>query len=196
MWPPARTARPASRANRKLSGLLASEGSCDEASVLARLEARLGKRLDVRKAEGGTASPARPAAASGLREAPDVLSVQDPPSIRRPPARDIPGTAASPLPLPVAIAAAAAFLFFAGVTASTFLRPANPAVRTLAASEIQPQGSQTDNMEALVHYLESQNAQVNLTIQLPTGTTFDSSGKPFVVKATDADYAPLTEIQP
>lgn len=180
---------------RKLSGLLASEGSCDEASVLARLEARLGKRLDVRKAEGGTASPARPAAASGLREAPDVLSVQDP----RPyggPGKGHSWNRSIPLPLPVAIAAAAAFLFFAGVTASTFLRPANPAVRTLAASEIQPQGSQTDNMEALVHYLESQNAQVNLTIQLPTGTTFDSSGKPFVVKATDADYAPLTEIQP
>ena len=42
------------------------------------------------------------------------------------------------------------------------------------------------SMEALVRYLEAQNAQVNLTIQLPSGATFSSSGKPVVMKAEAA----------
>jgi anti-sigma factor RsiW len=174
---------------RRLSGLLSGAASVDESAVVSRIEARLGGRLDGRIDAPLAAGLA--AAATGLAAAATGPSLEDADASRsdhpRFWGRNI------PLPLPVAIAAAAIFLFFAGVAASTFIRPAKPDVQTLAASEIKPADSQAANMEALVHYLESQNAQVNLTIQLPSGTTFDSSGKPFVMKATDANYAPFSQ---
>jgi anti-sigma factor RsiW len=96
------------------------------------------------------------------------------------------------VPLPLVAAAAAAMLFFAGLAASGLIHPAKAAVQTLAAAEIAPSQAQPTNMEALVKYLEAQDAQVNVTIQLPSGATFDSSGKPLVVKAEDAAYTPLS----
>lgn len=169
---------------RRLSGLLSAGAPADESAIVSRIEASLGGRLDGRAAASFAADPAGPAAtADRSREGLDAPRTGHP----RFWGRNV------PLPLPVAIAAGAIFLFFSGVAATTFIRPAKPAVQTLAASEIKPTDSQAANMEALVHYLESQNAQVNLTIQLPSGTTFDSSGKPFVMKATDANYAPFSQ---
>jgi len=170
---------------RRLSGLLADAAPIDEEAIVSRIEASLGGSLDGRPGASLSPSPAGAAVALGpSREGPDDSRTGHP----RFWGRNI------PLPLPVAIAAAAIFLFFAGVAATTFIRPAKPDIQTLAASEIKPSdSSQAANMEALVHYLESQNAQVNLTIQLPSGTTFDSSGKPFVMKATDANYAPFSQ---
>ena len=169
---------------RRLSGLLSDGTPADESAIVSRVEARLGGRLDGLIEPPLSASPVGLAATADMpREGLDAPLPGHP----RFWGRNI------PLPLPVAIAAGAIFLFFAGVAATTFIRPAKPAVQTLAASEIKPTDSQAANMEALVHYLESQNAQVNLTIQLPSGTTFDSSGKPFVMKATDANYAPFSQ---
>jgi anti-sigma factor RsiW len=167
---------------RRLSGLLSEGAPADESAIVSRIEARLGGSLDGLVETPMSAAPSS-AAPGTPREGLDVSLPGHP----RFWGRNI------PLPLPVAIAAGAIFLFFAGVAATTFIRPAKPAVQTLAASEIKPTDSQAANMEALVHYLESQNAQVNLTIQLPSGTTFDSSGKPFVMKATDANYAPFSQ---
>lgn len=165
---------------RRLSGLLSAAAPADEAAIVARIETRLGGCLEA--APGG--KPASAATTARLpRDGADESRI-DPPRFW---GRNV------PLPLPVAIAATAIFLFFAGVAATSFIRPAKPEIQTLAASEIKPADSQSANMEALVHYLESQNAQVNLTIQLPSGTTFDSSGKPFVMKATDANYAPFSQ---
>ena len=167
---------------RRLSGLLSAGAPVDEPAIVSRIEASLGGRLDGR-VEAPMATAALAATADLGREGPDASRAGHP----RFWGRNI------PLPLPVAIAAGAIFLFFAGVAATSFIRPAKPEIQTLAASEIKPTDSQAANMEALVHYLESQNAQVNLTIQLPSGTTFDSSGKPFVMKATDANYAPFSQ---
>ena len=167
---------------RRLSGLLSEGAPADGAAIVSRIEARLGGRLDG-LVEAPSSAAALSAAPGTPREGLDASRSGHP----RFWGRNV------PLPLPVAIAAGAIFLFFAGVAATTFIRPAKPAVQTLAASEIKPTDSQAANMEALVHYLESQNAQVNLTIQLPSGTTFDSSGKPFVMKATDANYAPFSQ---
>jgi len=100
------------------------------------------------------------------------------------------------LPLPIAAAAAAAFVLLGGLAFSSLVRPAKPAVQTLAVTEMAPNAAQSANMEALVKYLESQDTQVNLTIQLPTGTTFDASGQPLVVRAADVDFQPIVSSAP
>lgn len=95
------------------------------------------------------------------------------------------------LPLPAAAAAAAAILVLAGMALSGLFKPARAPVQTLAAAEIRPTKAEGQNMEALINYLQSQDAQLSLTIQLPSGATFDGSGKPLVVKAEPSDYVPL-----
>jgi negative regulator of sigma E activity len=161
-------------------GDAAAKGGFDEAACVARLEARLGGRL------GGRIGPADGSASvSAPGSGADVSAPAAEGQSRGPWRRSV------ALPLPFAIAAAAAMVFLAGLALAGVVRPAKPAVQTLAASEMAP--SKAQSMEALVKYLESQDAQVNLTIQLPSGTTFDSSGRPLVVKATD--YVPLADPQ-
>ncbi len=151
------------KAYQGLSGDLALDGA--EEAVLARIEARLGSRL------GPRLDPS-PEAGEGLSPA---------------------GHPASPLwrrglvvPLPLAAVAALAVVFLLGLTATNLLGRSRPAVQTIAATELVPQSASSGSMEALVRYLEAQNAQVNLTIQLPSGATFSSSGKPVVMKAEAA----------
>jgi hypothetical protein len=96
--------------------------------------------------------------------------------------------------MPVAAAAIAVFVFLAGLAVSTFIRPTKSAVQSLAATEIAPSGIASNaSIDSLVRYLETQNAQVNLTIQLPSGATFGSTGKPVIVKATDASLPPVMD---
>lgn len=104
------------------------------------------------------------------------------------------------LPMPLVAAAAAALVFLVGLAASNLMGHSKPAVQSLATTEMAPQTGNSASMEALVHYLEAQNAQVNLTIQLPSGATFSPSGKPMVVKAAEANFqaqdGPVQEIAP
>lgn len=148
-------------------------GGLDEAATVERLRSRLGAALDrplvaprpSRKLEGPKAFSPKPALWS--------RSVS--------------------LPLPAAAAAALVIVFLAGIAASSLFRPAHSPVQTLAAAEIKPTKTQPESMEALISYLRSQDAQVSLTIQLPSGATFDGSGKPLVVKAEPSEYLPLAE---
>jgi hypothetical protein len=155
---------------RGLAAALA-EGGLDEAAAVARVRARLGAALD---------RPLVPA--SPARKAEGPMDFASKPALWR---RSV------SLPLPAAAAAAIAMVFLAGIAASSLFRPAHSPVQTLAAAEIKPTKTQPENMEALISYLQSQDAQVSLTIQLPSGATFDGSGKPLVVKAEPSEYVPL-----
>lgn len=159
------------KAYQGLSGALGLDGA--EAAALARIETRLGARLASRL--------------DSSLEAADGLSPATHPG--------------SPLwrrglvvPLPLAAVAALAIVFLLGLTATSLMGRSRPAVQSLAATELVPQSTSSGSMEALVHYLEAQNAQVNLTIQLPSGATFSSSGKPVVMKAEEASF-PATNSQ-
>lgn len=142
----------------------------DEAAILARIEnrlgARLGQRLEAPSSLPKAETPVRAAKTSPLWHR----------SLR--------------LPLPLAAAAAALMVFLAGLAAAGYIRPIRPVVQSLAAAQIAPTAAQPASMEALIHYLETQDAKVNLTIELPSGDTLSSSGKPLVVRAADANYLP------
>jgi anti-sigma factor RsiW len=158
---------------RGLAGALAEgeQGGLDEAAAVARLRARLGAALDQ------PLLPSRPS-----RKVEGLKGFSPKPILWR---RSV------SLPLPVAAAAAVVIVFLAGIAASSLFRPARSPVQTLAAAEIKPTKTQPENMEALISYLQSQDAQVSLTIQLPSGATFDGSGKPLVVKAEPSEYVPF-----
>ncbi len=147
-----------------LGAALRAPASLDETAVVERLRGRLEERLE---------SPAAPRPAS--HPAPRAAS---PLWSRR-----------VSLPLPLAAAAGLAFVLFASLSLSGLLRPARQPVQSLAAAELAPSRTEPGSMEALIRYLESQDAQVNLTIQLPADATFASNGKPLIVKASE--YVPL-----
>lgn len=164
----------AARAARyaKLHAALSSgDESLDVDASVARVSARLAGRLD---GVSGSLSGLGRSSAPSISPRPNLWAR----SIR--------------LPMPLVAAAALALVFLAGLAASGLVRGPRTPVQTLAATEIAPSSSKQANMETLIHYLESQNAQVNLTIQLPSGASFDSTGKPVVVRASDASYAPQT----
>ncbi len=100
------------------------------------------------------------------------------------------------IPVPLAAAAALAIMLLAGFLVAAVVRTRSAApVQTLAAAEIKPGSNQSDSMEALVSYLESQNAQVNVTIQLPASSSgYNSNGKPLVVTASN-ENAPFSETE-
>ncbi len=168
-----------------LRAALLAPSACQEAesAVLRRLEARLGPRL------------APPCASPEAAETAGIAIGQ------RSPGLDGSTRAAGSvalwrrrlaIPMPIAAVAAAAIVFFAGLAFAGIIKPARPAVQNLAAAELSPLSSPPANMEALIRYLETQDAKVNLTIQLPSGATLDSSGKPLVVRAADANFLPMT----
>lgn len=171
-------------------GLVLSGGDdLDVSAAVARLEARLGPRL------GQSLGEREPSPeASNPREGRDPsevpLGVDLSPRPKRVWQRSI------PIPMPVAAAAAAVVVFLAGLIFAGVLNPGKTPVQSLAAAESAPSQTKFATMDALVKYLESQDAQVNLTIQLPSGATFDSSGRPVVVKAADANYAPFSATSP
>ncbi|MDP3178973.1 MAG: zf-HC2 domain-containing protein [Spirochaetaceae bacterium] len=87
------------------------------------------------------------------------------------------------LPLPAAVAAAALVLALGGATAYLAFSPkAQSPIRTAATVDIPTIPSQGSTMDDLLRYLETRDAQVTLTIQMPTGTTFEGSGSPVVMR--------------
>ncbi|MBL8968738.1 MAG: zf-HC2 domain-containing protein [Spirochaetaceae bacterium] len=143
-----------------LGAALRAPASLDEAAVVERLRGRLGAGLE-----------SRPATRAASRAASPLWN------------RSV------SLPLPLAAAAGLAFVLFASLALSGLLRPARQPIQSLAAAELAPSRTEPGSMEALIRYLESQDAQVNLTIQLPADATFSSSGKPLIVKASE--FVPL-----
>lgn len=152
-----------------------------EAAILARLESRLAGRLGAQATAPEASAPSTQAVAG-----PGGPQVHGGLWSRR-----------LFVPMPVAMAAAAALVFLAGLAFSGIVRPVRPSVQTLATNQIVPGLAQPASMEALVSYLESQDAKVNLTIQLPSDALLEASGKPQVVRAADANYvaAPGTDGQ-
>jgi anti-sigma factor RsiW len=93
------------------------------------------------------------------------------------------------LPLPLAAAAAILVLLLGGATALLALRPSRGlAIQTVASGEIAPlpleSKAQPASMDELLRYLEARDGQVTLTINLPSGTTFGSAGKPVIMRST------------
>lgn len=175
----------------KLSGDLRRPLPFDEEAMAARVAARVAARLGPRLESG-------PGHRSGAVQESRPLSIREP---EPQPAQERPAAGGSglwsrrvALPLPLAVAAALVLVFSAGLAAAGFFKPGRPSVQSLAAAEIAPNRAEPASMEALIRYLESQDAQVNLTIQLPAGKTFDSGGKPLIVKASD--YVPLAPAVP
>jgi anti-sigma factor RsiW len=86
------------------------------------------------------------------------------------------------LPLPL-VAAAAVFLLVVGVGAARLLAPRTSSSAAIATAEMAQPASAPASMDALLRYLDSKDAQVTLTIRLPTGATFDSTGSPTIMRA-------------
>jgi anti-sigma factor RsiW len=113
-----------------------------------------------------------------------------------------PGTAPAPfrpalwrrsvrLPLPVA-AAAALIAVAAGGAASVLALSQRSQAGAFVASAPQavaipamasPAG-QPASMDELLRYLDAHDAQVTITMNLPTGTRFDDSGEPVIIRAS------------
>lgn len=155
---------------RKLSGRLRSAGGIDEAAAVSRIRARL---------DEGVAEPAMAGSRRGRG-----LSIASP-------RRAGPFT----LPRPLAAAAALALLFtgaiLGGLSGGFF---AGSAAGPMAKASASDPGStlasnlpSTSNMESLVRYLEAQNAQVSVTIQLPQNSAFTSKGEPLIVKTVPGE---------
>ncbi|MEI6389190.1 MAG: zf-HC2 domain-containing protein [Spirochaetota bacterium] len=159
---------------RLLSGRLHAEspGSAEslrspESAVVDRIAARLGIRLDARL-PGPTAGKAG--------------------------RRNIGGRAGLLLPLPLAAAAAVVLMLTGALASGLFSSSRPPALAAAPPASAQQRGggstatavdtgsASSPTMEALVRYLETQNAPVNITIELPVGTAFPVGGEPVIVK--------------
>jgi anti-sigma factor RsiW len=100
------------------------------------------------------------------------------------------------LPLPLAAAAALALLLFAGLSASSLFRAPVQRGPALATAEVAPNGAQQVSMDGILRYLDSQNAQVTVTINLPSEATFNESGNPVIVRAPRAELAGTVQGDP
>jgi len=94
------------------------------------------------------------------------------------------------LPLPLAAAAAIAVLAAGGAAAALALGQHPKGGAVVAASEaaampvIAAPSAQPSSMEELLRYLDSHDAQVTITMNLPTGARFDESGEPVIIRAS------------
>jgi negative regulator of sigma E activity len=146
-----------------LGEAIRSEAPSGEAEALARVRARLEARL-----AGADAGPS----AAASRPALWTRSVR--------------------LPLPVAAAAALVVLAAGGAATTLALgqRRGSPAFAAVAApgaiatSAISSPAAQPTSMDELLRYLDAHDAQVTITMNLPTGTRFDDSGEPVIIRAS------------
>jgi anti-sigma factor RsiW len=88
------------------------------------------------------------------------------------------------LPLPLAAAAALLVMLLGGATTMLALKPSKgPSIQAVASGELTPKQVQPASMDELLRYLNTSDGQVTLTINLPTGTTFGSAGKPVIMRS-------------
>jgi anti-sigma factor RsiW len=134
-----------------------------EAAAFARGRARLEALLAEMPAPSTLSSPVLSSARDGWRR-----------SIR--------------LPLPFAAAAALLVLFLGGATALLASRPASPSspIPAVASGMTDPQLAKPASMEELLRFLGSNEGPVQVTINLPSGTTFGSAGKPVIMRSNQA----------
>lgn len=93
-------------------------------------------------------------------------------------------TRALAVPLPLAAAAAAAFIVVSGALVSAMNQ--NQALRAavFTSNEIPARTAQPVGMESFMRYLEDQNAQLTITVNLPGETKLETIGKPVIMKAS------------
>jgi anti-sigma factor RsiW len=139
-----------------LGGRLRAESCPGESAIVDRGRARLDRELESAARSASWNRPRRPGSAWG---------------------RSI------SLPLPLAAAAALALLLFAGLSAASLFRSAPGSSPALASAEVAPNGAHQVSMDGILRYLDSQNAQVTVTIKLPSETTFNEPGNPVIVRA-------------
>ena len=98
------------------------------------------------------------------------------------------------LPLPMAAAAALVLFLLAGLAAAGLLRPNSGRAPVLASAEVVPNAAHEVSMDSILRYLNTQNAQVTLTINLPSEATFNEPGTPVIVRApkSGSAAAPVT----
>jgi anti-sigma factor RsiW len=161
--------------------------SCSDCAALAANYSALGERL---RAESG-ADESAPLARG--RERLDALLVAIPKTAPLPRAvgTDLkrPSSWAAwrrsiSLPLPLAAAAALIVILLGGATTMLALKPERgTSIQAVASGELAPHQAQPASMDELLRYLNSSDGQVTLTINLPTGTTFGSAGKPVIMRS-------------
>lgn len=162
---------------RALGSRLRADQAFDEAASLSRLRSRVELLLEDMPAAGSRAS-------RGLRLQRSWSALRRQVS----------------LPMPIAAAAALLVLLLAGATTLLALKPARTAsiptasIQTVASGEISPVAFEANNqpasMDELLRYLEARDGQVTLTINLPSGTTFGSSGKPVIMRTNQGQRDP------
>lgn len=158
------------KAFRGLSAGLAAEGAAASEAERAMVD-RLRESL----------APAFSRAAAAQAPARPVLRVATPATAGRP---SRPAWGRVSLPLPLAAAAAFAVVFLAGLALANFIRPAGPAPVAVAASDIVNPAAGASSMEELIRFIESQDAQVSVTIHIPGDATFEAPGQPLIMKST------------
>ena len=170
---------------KRLSLRLRSAGKFDEAALVAKVATRLGiDRLESEPAPDAarTAAVRHPAAGSSPRRHANLA-----------------------LPIPYAAVAAAALLAV-GILSGRMIGIPGALARGSAASPLAvatetsalPASLSSGNvmsgnstMDSLVRYLETQNAPVSITIQLPPNGSFTGGGTPMIVKTPPAESVSL-----
>lgn len=157
---------------RRLSMRLRSSGQLDESAVAARIAARLGIEAAAERVQNQ--KPSLPRSVPAL-------------SARR-----------LALSLPVAAAAAVAILAVGMMSGRMLAGPVSVAERptsstglAIPASAAPGQLSGSPTMDSLVRYLETQNAPVSITIQLPSNTAITGGGDPMIVKTPPSETVSL-----
>ncbi len=120
------------------------------------------------------------------------------------PVAGAPGPGGSPLwrrsvrlPLPLAAAAAVMVLALGGAAATIALGApsrapafavvgpsASPSPEIVSTPVISSPSAQPGSMEELLRYLDAHDAQVTITMNIPSGTLFDESGEPVIIRAS------------
>jgi anti-sigma factor RsiW len=161
--------------------------ACSDCAALAADYTALGERLRVERAADESAALARGRARleALLADIPEAGALPHAVSHgpKRPASRAVWRRSIS-LPLPLAAAAALIVILLGGATAALALKPGvGASIQAVASGELAPRQAQPASMDELLRYLNSSDGQVTLTINLPTGTTFGSAGKPVIMRS-------------
>jgi hypothetical protein len=149
-----------------LRDALRSGEDAEEAAAVSRGRARLDALLDGTFASAPASSqrPASPAPKLSAARAAFGRSIR--------------------LPLPFAAAAALIVLLLGGATAVLAFRPdRGSSMPTIAAGELESHLAKPASMDELLRFLGSSDGQVQVTINLPSGTTFGSAGSPVIMRS-------------
>ncbi len=92
------------------------------------------------------------------------------------------------LPVPVAAAALVGFVAMGFALAQSGARNAELRLAVQRASEAPSVAASGLGMESIIEYLAKQDAGVNITITLPTGSAMEAPGEPFMIR--EADFQP------